>query len=282
MNVDYKINIKADVTSALSEDLGGSVALENDITAQLVDGNAIVTAVIIAREQGIVCGIDWASEAFIQLDPTIKLTWQVKDGVLVKENQTLVSIKGNGQAILTGERTALNFLQTLSGTATTTYQYVKLLGNSKTRLLDTRKTLPNLRLAQKYAVKCGGGQNHRIGLFDAFLIKENHISACGSIKAAINKARSIQADKPIEVEVENLNELQQAIDAKADIVMLDNFNTKQILAAVELNKQACKLEVSGNITDARLQELANLGVDFVSSGALTKHVHALDLSLLIK
>lgn len=282
MNVDYKINIKADVTSALSEDLGGSVALENDITAQLVDDNAIVTAVIIAREQGIVCGIDWASEAFIQLDPTIQLNWLVKDGDLVKENQTLVSIKGNGQAILTGERTALNFLQTLSGTATTTYQYVKLLGSSKTRLLDTRKTLPNLRLAQKYAVKCGGGQNHRIGLFDAFLIKENHISACGSIKAAINKARSMQADKPIEVEVENLNELQQAIDAKADIVMLDNFNTKQILAAVELNKRACKLEVSGNITDARLQELANLGVDFVSSGALTKHVHALDLSLLIK
>ncbi|MFC3120938.1 carboxylating nicotinate-nucleotide diphosphorylase [Agaribacter flavus] len=282
MSIDFTKNIKKDVAEALAEDLGGSVSLSNDITAQLVDEHTSVTAQIIAREPGIICGIEWASEAFLQLDEGVHILWEVEDGDQVTENQVLAKLSGRAQVILTAERTALNFLQTLSGTATTTRKYVGMLADSNTKLLDTRKTIPNLRLAQKYAVKCGGGHNHRIGLFDAFLIKENHIAACGGIAEAIQKARSVDAEKLVEVEVENLNELQEAIDAQADVVMLDNFDTKQILEAVELNKQACKLEVSGNITETRLKELAKIGVDFVSSGALTKHVHALDLSLLIE
>ena len=207
------------------------------------------------------------------------MDWYAQDGELLKANQPIVRVSGNARHILTGERTALNFLQTLSGTATIVAKCVKELEGTNTQLLDTRKTLPGMRLAQKYAVTCGGGKNHRIGLFDAYLIKENHILACGSIKAAVLKAREHHPDLPVEVEVENIQELHQAIEAKADVVMLDNFDLHMIKQAVIVNKAQCKLEVSGNITIDRLKTLSALGVDFISSGALTKHVQAIDLSL---
>ncbi|QJR80008.1 carboxylating nicotinate-nucleotide diphosphorylase [Alteromonas pelagimontana] len=272
-------NIKEQVLQALAEDLGGTCNPEKDITANLIPADSLASATIITREDCIVCGVDWVTQAFAIVDPAISLNWQVKDGDAVKANATLVTISGAARGILTAERTALNFLQTLSGTATVTAAYAALLAGSSTKILDTRKTLPGLRMAQKYAVTCGGGQNHRIGLFDAFLIKENHIYACGSIAAAVSTAKQQMPGKPVEVEVENLEELRQALDADADIIMLDNFTNEQIQRAVDMNNQKSKLEVSGNITDERLQSLARLGVDFISSGALTKHVQAVDLSL---
>jgi nicotinate-nucleotide pyrophosphorylase len=229
----------------------------------------------------VVCGIAWANQAFALIDESVSLTWHVKDGDKVDANTVLVSLEGSARAILTAERTALNFLQTLSATATVTAFYAKFLDGSNTKILDTRKTLPGLRHAQKYAVRCGGGQNHRVGLFDAFLIKENHIFSCGNIEKAVSRAKIMMPGKPVEVEVENLTELEQALGAGADIVMLDNFSNEQIQQAVALNKGQCKLEVSGNITDERLASLAKLGVDYISSGALTKHVQAIDLSLRI-
>lgn len=282
MEQDYSLKIAEDVRAALIEDLGGSLAPNNDITANLIDADVYATAKVITREDGILCGQKWASEAFVQLDPKIELSWLKQDGQRIQKNDILFTITGNARAILTAERTALNFLQFLSGTATVTQSYADLLAKSITKLLDTRKTIPRYRQAQKYAVICGGGENHRMGLYDAFLIKENHIKACGSIEKAIEKARSMETGKPIELEVENLDELHQAIRAGADIVMLDNFNNEQVQKAVLLADGRCKLEVSGNITEKRLLELANTGVDYVSSGALTKHVKALDLSLLIE
>lgn len=255
--------------------------LRQDITANLISKNTLAQAHIICREKMVMCGRQWASYAFSMLDPTIVLEWFFKDGDVIPANSTLVHIRGNARTILTGERTALNFLQMLSGTATTTANYVKHLIGSKTQLLDTRKTIPGYRQAQKYAVACGGGKNHRMGLYDAFLIKENHIKACGSIENAIVQAKRLHYEKIVEIEVESLFELEQAIAAGADIVMLDNFSTEQIQQAVSLNNQQCKLEVSGNITEQRLAELAKTSVDFVSSGAITKHVRAIDLSLLI-
>ena len=254
---------------------------KQDITAKLIDTHTQVNAHILTRENIVLCGRAWAEQAFLLLDPKLELTWHYRDGDAIKANASMVSIKGNARAILSAERTALNFLQMLSATATTTAHYVAYLAGSETRLLDTRKTIPSFRLAQKYAVRCGGGQNHRMGLFDAFLIKENHIKACGSIKNAIDQAKSLHTEKTIEIEVENLVELEQAIAAGADIIMLDNFSTEQIQQAVSINNQRCKLEVSGNITEQRLVELAKTRVDFVSSGAITKHINAVDLSLLI-
>lgn len=285
-------DIKTTVTWALKEDLGvvdGTVPSVNlDITAMLIPENEQAFASVITREDCIVSGVSWVNEVFAQLDdsqPEItntKITWFVKDGESVKANTTLFELKGNARTLLTGERTALNFLQTLSGTATLTSQYVQELAGSNTKLLDTRKTLPGLRSAQKYAVLCGGGVNHRIGLFDAFLIKENHIAACGGIAQAVATAKKNHSDKTVEVEVESMDELQQALDAGADIIMLDNFTPAMIEQAVIATRGKAKLEVSGNMTIEILQEYTKAGVDFISSGALTKHVQAIDLSMRFK
>jgi nicotinate-nucleotide pyrophosphorylase (carboxylating) len=273
------IDIKVAVEMALAEDLNGQHADIGDITANLIPATQNIIADIITREECVLAGAAWVTETFAQLSKDIQLHWNAKDGDWLQADQPIVRVSGNARHILTGERTALNFLQTLSGTATIVAKCVKELAGTSTQLLDTRKTLPGMRLAQKYAVTCGGGKNHRIGLFDAYLIKENHILACGSIQAAVTKAREHHADLPVEVEVENIQELHQAIAAKADIVMLDNFGLDMLKQAVILNEGRCKLEVSGNITIDRLKKLSALGVDFISSGALTKHVQAIDLSL---
>ena len=278
--------IQQDVDTALAEDLG-IMSLNNDsigsqdITAQLIAHDTLVTAQIICRDDAVIAGIAWATYAFERCHNELTVQWHVKDGQTVPPDTRLATITGNGRAILTAERVALNFLQTLSATATVTKSYVRKLEGSGITLLDTRKTLPKMWFAQKYAVQCGQGQNHRIGLFDAFLIKENHIFACGGIDKAITQAKTISPNTLIEVEVENIDELQQAIHGGADVIMLDNFSTKQIHEAVAINAGKSKLEVSGNITDARIAELKDTGVDFISSGALTKNIHAVDLSLRI-
>ncbi len=291
LSVQLQHDIKKTVTWALCEDLGvdNADALKNsqDITAQLIPAQNIAVANIITRENCIICGVAWVNEVFAQLDTIYntqtKITWFVNDGENVKANTTLFELSGNARILLTGERSALNFLQSLSGTATLTSTYVKELSQSNTKLLDTRKTMPGLRSAQKYAVKCGGGVNHRIGLFDAFLIKENHIAACGGIEKAINTARKNHPDKTVEVEVESLDELNQALNAGSDIIMLDNFSHEMIEQAVittaEISKGKTKLEVSGNMTIDTLKSYAKAGVDFISVGALTKHVKAIDLSM---
>lgn len=280
----YQLHIPKQVADALAEDLGSEPSSQfspaNDITAMLIDEDTSMRAKIITRENCVLCGTAWANEVFAQIDGNVELDWQYKDGDVLNANDVIVTITGKARSILTAERTALNFLQTLSGTATTTASYVKYLSNTKTQLLDTRKTLPGLRQAQKYAVACAHGVNHRMGLYDAFLIKENHIQACGGIKNAVSKAKSMHPNLAIQVEVENLEELMQAINSGVNTIMLDNFSTKLIEQAVVLNAGQCKLEVSGNITVDRLQELAATGVDYISSGALTKHVTAIDLSLI--
>lgn len=273
--------IREQVANALIEDLGGELNAANDITANLINEDVSAKATIITREDCVVCGVAWVNQAFALIDESVEVNWHVADGDNVSADTVLVSLEGSARAILTAERTALNFLQTLSATATVTSFYAKLLSNSATKILDTRKTLPGLRFAQKYAVRCGGGQNHRVGLFDAFLIKENHIFSCGGINKAVQRAKEMMPGKLVEVEVENIEELQQAMRAGADIVMLDNFTNEQIQQAVSINSGQCKLEVSGNITNERLASLATLGVDYISSGALTKHVQAIDLSLRI-
>jgi nicotinate-nucleotide pyrophosphorylase (carboxylating) len=274
--------IRRGVSHALAEDLGYLPLAQGDITASLIPADQQATATIITREDCVVCGVDWVEEVFQQLSDQVVIQWFVKDGDVVTANTLLCEISGPARILLTGERTALNFLQSLSGTATTTAKYVALLGNSKTRLLDTRKTLPGLRLAQKYAVTCGGGKNHRIGLYDAFLIKENHIAAAGSIANAVSTARQNFPGKAVEVEVEDLTELEQALKAGADIIMLDNFHIADIHQAVALNKGQAKLEVSGNITSEALKALGATGVDYISSGALTKNVQAIDLSMRLR
>jgi len=274
--------IRRGVSHALAEDLGYLPLAQGDITASLIPPTQQATATIITREDCVVCGVAWVEEVFQQLSDQVVIQWFVKDGDAVAANTILCEISGPARILLTGERTALNFLQSLSGTATTTAKYVALLGNSKTRLLDTRKTLPGLRLAQKYAVTCGGGKNHRIGLYDAFLIKENHIAAAGSIANAVNSARQNFPGKAVEVEVEDLTELEQALKAGADIIMLDNFHIADIHQAVAMNKGQAKLEVSGNITSEALKALGATGVDYISSGALTKNVQAIDLSMRLR
>jgi len=268
------------VTQALGEDLGGEANANNDLTAQLLPQDKSASATIITREAGVFCGQRWLDEVFTQLaGDKIIVKWHVKDGDIVSENQILCELSGSARMLLTGERTALNFVQTLSGVATEVHHYVKLLKGTKTQLLDTRKTLPGLRTALKYAVLCGGGSNHRLGLADAFLIKENHIIACGSIKAAVERALWIHADVPVEVEVESLDELQQALDAGADIIMLDNFTVPMMREGVAITAGRALLEVSGNVTEKTLREFAETGVDYISVGALTKHVRAMDLSM---
>ncbi|MDH0139486.1 carboxylating nicotinate-nucleotide diphosphorylase [Aeromonas caviae] len=278
-------DIRRAVRAALLEDLGDALtALDQpdasaDITAQLIPADRISTARVITREAGVFCGQPWVDEVFAQLGGEVKVEWKVQDGERLAPNQELFRLHGPARVLLTGERNALNFVQTLSGVATLTARYVAELEGTDCRLLDTRKTLPGLRSAQKYAVTCGGGKNHRIGLFDAYLIKENHILACGGIAEAISEARRLNPDKPVEVEVESLAELEQALAARVDIVMLDNFDIPMMQEAVRLNQGRAKLEVSGNVTLDTLAGYAATGIDFISVGALTKHVRALDLSM---
>lgn len=280
----YLEDISFTVSQALNEDLTTRNEDINsgagDLTAQLIDPVSTSEAEIVTRQNAIICGIPWVNETFRQLDDSLGLEWFVKDGDPVVENQLLCRIHGNSRSLLTGERTALNFLQTLSGTATKSHQYSQMIAHTQCQLLDTRKTLPGLRKAQKYAVMCGGCRNHRMGLYDAFLIKENHIHACGSIAEAIHKARSLHPDKLVEIEVENLEQYLLAVDAQPDWIMLDNFSTEDMKTAVSRLNKEIKLEASGGIeTEDQLIAIAETGVHFVSVGALTKHVEAVDLSM---
>ncbi len=268
--------IQENVRAALAEDVGAG-----DISASLIPADASTTARVITREQAIVCGQAWVNEVFRQLDPNVSLSWQCDDGDTVEPNDTLFELSGNTRSLLTGERSALNFLQLLSGTATLCANYAAKVAHTKVKLLDTRKTIPGLRLAQKYAVHCGGCVNHRVGLYDAFLIKENHITACGSIANAVQQARRNHPDKLVEVEVENFAELEQAISAACDRVMLDNFALDDLHKAVRHVEGRLELEASGGITDASLVPIAETGVDYISIGALTKDCKAIDLSMRI-
>jgi nicotinate-nucleotide pyrophosphorylase (carboxylating) len=274
--------ISQSVKLALHEDLNGLSALEGDITANLIPEEKQAKAIVITREDAVFCGQAWAQEVFKQLGDKVTITWHVKDGDFVKANTTLFNLEGCARTMLTGERSALNFIQTLSAIATRTKQYTDLIGETNCKLLDTRKTLPGLRNASKYAVLCGGGFNHRLGLYDAYLIKENHILACGGIKQAIKMANKQHPERWVEVEVENIDELKQALDAGAQRVMLDNFTVPMMLEAVEINRNnthSADLEVSGNVTTSTILTYAKTGVDFISVGALTKHIDAIDLSM---
>ncbi|MGF1738526.1 carboxylating nicotinate-nucleotide diphosphorylase [Photobacterium satsumensis] len=276
------LEITRAVADTLREDLGGEIDAGRDITASLIPADAQGIATIITREHGVFCGQLWAEEVFRQLGSEVSIKWHVEDGDNVEPNQTLCTLRGPSRILLTGERNAMNFIQTLSGCATTVAEYAKQLEGTDCRLLDTRKTIPGLRSALKYAVTCGGGYNHRIGVFDAYLIKENHIIACGGIKQAISTAKQLNPGKPVEVETESLDELQQAIDAGADIIMLDNFTTDMMRQAVTINAGRAALENSGNVTLKTIREFAETGVDYISVGALTKHLKAMDLSMRFK
>jgi len=267
-------DIQDTVRAALAEDIGSG-----DITAALIPAATHASARVITREDGILCGRAWVDAVFQQVDPAVTLKWSAEDGAHILANSTLFTAHGAARSLLTAERTALNFLQLLSGTATRCGHYAAMVAGTGVRLLDTRKTIPGLRKAQKYAVRCGGCHNHRMGLYDAFLIKENHISACGGIAAAVSQDRAQAPGKPVEVEVENLEELQQAIAAGADRVMLDNFSLQDMRQAVALVAGRLELEASGNITSDNLRDVAETGVDYISIGALTKDAKALDLSL---
>lgn len=267
-------SIQLNIQQALQEDIG-----DGDITALLTPEDEQATATIISREDMILAGQPWVNALIAAFDSSVQITWLKNDGDLVFANETIFKLAGSARSLLTVERPALNFVQTLSAVASKTAEYVKQLDGLNTKLLDTRKTLPGLRIAQKYAVAIGGGQNHRLGLFDAFLIKENHIMAAGGIAQAIAKAHQIAPGKPVEVEVETWAELEQALEAQADIVMLDNFSQQQMIDAVKHVAGRCKLEASGNITIANLREVATTGVDYISMGVLTKDVKAVDLSM---
>lgn len=267
--------IRQQVERALAEDLGGG-----DLTAALIPEQARAEATIISREEAVICGRVLVEETFRQLDDRVRVEWQVADGDRVRPDQTLCTLAGPARVLLSGERTALNFLQTLSGTATAVSRYVDAIAGTGTQILDTRKTIPGLRRLQKYAVGCGGGRNHRMGLFDAILIKENHILAAGSIPAAIGEARrTAPAGTTVEVEVENLDELRQALEAGADIILLDNMGPEMLRQAVDMTSGRAKLEASGDITLETIREVAGTGVDYISIGALTKHLRATDLSM---
>jgi nicotinate-nucleotide pyrophosphorylase (carboxylating) len=265
------------VTETLREDVG-----DGDITAELIPAEQRSSATIITREDCIMAGQAWVNEVFSQLDSNVLITWHANDGDTVKANSTLFELAGSARSLLTGERAALNFLQLLSATATISQHYANLVKHTSVQLLDTRKTIPGLRTAQKYAVTCGGCYNHRIGLFDAFLIKENHIAACGGITQSITTAKNNHPNKPVEVETENLEEFYEALNAQADIIMLDNFSLDDMRTAVAFNKDngsKAKLEASGGITQKTLVFIAETGVDFISIGALTKDCKAVDLSM---
>jgi nicotinate-nucleotide pyrophosphorylase (carboxylating) len=273
--------IHKNVEDALAEDIGGG-----DLTASLIDAHAVVGATIIARQSLVLAGHPWATEVFRQLDDSIQVDWYIEDGQRAATDDVICKLVGPARALLSGERTALNFLQTLSATATTTATCVEAVAGTGVRLLDTRKTLPGLRQAQKYAVRCGGGENHRVGLFDAILIKENHIRSAGSITAALDRARELDEDVLIEVEVESLDELKEALDAGATRILLDNFSVMELEDAVAINADygfvRAELEASGNVMLENLRDIAETGVGFISTGALTKNVNAVDLSMLFR
>ena len=266
--------IRDSAARLLAEDVG-----PGDITAQLIPEKQMARARVITREAAVLCGVAWVDELFRRLDARVSLHWQAADGDRLEAGQAFLELEGPARSLLTGERAALNLLQTLSATATRTRHYADLLEGTGVRLLDTRKTLPGLRLAQKYAVTCGGGHNHRIGLYDAFLIKENHIAACGGIEAAVREARDIARELPVEVEVETFEELDLALAAGADVIMLDNFSLDDMREAVRRNQGRATLEASGNVDEQTLRAIAETGVDCISSGALTKDLKAIDLSM---
>lgn len=267
-------SVQKNVTAALDEDLG-----PGDVTASLIDKNPLITANVISRQNAVFCGKFWVEETARQLDTKINLKWIVDDGDQIVSDQLLFSLSGPAQSILSAERTILNFCQLLSGTATKAYHYAQYVDQKSTQILDTRKTLPGLRIAQKYAVQCGGCTNHRLGLFDAYLIKENHIISCGGIFNAVKTAQEKHADLKIEVEVENIEELLEAIDAGADIAMIDNFSSDMTNQAVEIANGKIKLEASGGIDLDSIAKISATGVDYISVGALTKEITPIDLSM---
>ena len=278
---EQKASIGPSVRNALTEDVGSG-----DLTAALLDAEEVTGATIIARESVVVCGEPWVDEVFAQLSEDIIVDWYVGDGQYAEADDVICKLVGPVQALLTGERTALNFLQTLSATAATTAQYVAAVEGTDCKILDTRKTIPGLRLAQKYAVTCGGGVNHRVGLYDAILIKENHIKSAGSIGAALQLAGNVADDILVEIEVESLAELKEALDAGATRILLDNFSLEDLQSAVATNRAygylAAELEASGNITLETIRGVAGTGVDYISTGAITKNVSAIDFSMLFR
>ena len=278
MTIPDPTYIRRQVQEALAEDVGSG-----DLTASLIPADRRSSARVITREDAVLCGRAWFDEVFRALDPQVKVAWSANDGDSVRAGQELCRLDGPARSLLTGERTALNFLQALSGTATITRQYVNAVSGTKCRILDTRKTIPGLRLAQKYAVRCGGGTNHRIGLYDAILVKENHIAAAGSIAAAVKEARNVDHRVMLEVEVENLDELHQALAAKVDRILLDDFALEQMREAVRITRSHAnahiELEASGNMSLETLRSVAETGVDYISVGGLTKHLRAVDLSM---
>jgi nicotinate-nucleotide pyrophosphorylase (carboxylating) len=278
MNDQLAATIVANVSAALQEDLGGG-----DKTAELVAASAAASAIIICREPMTLAGQPWVDEVFRQIDPDVDIQWLATDGDHLPADAELCVLTGAARALLSGERTALNFLQTLSATATITSRYVNAVAGFKAKILDTRKTLPGLRLAQKYAVRCGAGNNHRVGLFDAILIKENHISSAGGVEPAIRTAKEIHSNMPIEIEVESISELQDALRAGADRLLLDNFDIADLQRAVEINHREgnppADLEASGGMTLEDVVKVAETGVDYISVGALTKNIKAIDLSM---
>ncbi|MHB0776743.1 carboxylating nicotinate-nucleotide diphosphorylase [Halomonas sp. WWR20] len=269
-------DIRTSAARLLAEDIG-----PGDISAQLIPAKQWAQARVITREPAVLCGVAWVDELYRRLDAGVRLHWLAADGDPLDAEQPFLELEGPARSLLTGERAALNLLQTLSATATRTRHYTRLVEGTGVRLLDTRKTLPGLRAAQKYAVTCGGGHNHRLGLYDAFLIKENHIAACGGIAAAVKEARKIARDLTVEVEVENLEELAQALEAQADVIMLDNFSLDDMREAVRRNAGQAILEASGNVSEATLKAIADTGVNCISIGALTKDIQAIDLSMRI-
>ena len=278
---DERQTIGPTVAAALAEDVGGG-----DLTAALIDEDEVAGASIIARESLVLAGHPWAGEVFRQVDERIQVDWYVEDGQRAEANDVICKLVGPARSLLTGERTALNFLQTLSGTATSTAAYVAAIAGTAAKVLDTRKTLPGLRQAQKYAVRCGGGENHRSGLYDAILIKENHVKTAGSVTEALRRARAASSEVMIEVEVESLDELREALDAGAERILLDNFSLDDMREAVALNAGygyvAAELEASGNVSLETIREIAETGVDYISTGAITKNVRAIDLSMLFR
>jgi nicotinate-nucleotide pyrophosphorylase (carboxylating) len=272
------LHVEQTVATALREDVGSG-----DLTAQLIPADRTARATVITREDAVLCGTAWFDEVFRQIDARVRVAWSARDADRVRADQQLCTLEGPARSLLTGERTALNFLQMLSATATVTRKYVDTVAGTNCRILDTRKTIPGLRVAQKYAVRCGGGTNHRIGLFDAILVKENHIAAAGSIAGAVAESRRLDSKVLLEVEVENLTQLREALDARVDRVLLDNFSLEQLREAVKITRQHAngrtELEASGNLSLATLRAVAETGVDFISVGSLTKHVRAVDLSM---
>jgi len=266
--------INSAVNTALEEDIG-----TGDVTAASFNNNEMASAKVISREEAVLCGQNWFGLTFHKLDPSIVINWELNDGDKLEKDATVCSLSGNAQAILTGERTALNFLQTVSGTATKTKIYVDLISGTNAQILDTRKTLPGMRYAQKYAVRCGGGENHRMGLYDAILIKENHIATAGSVSKAVNEAKQKYPTIKLEVEVENAKQLKEALQTQTDVILLDNFSLSELEKAVATTDGKKKLEASGNMTLENIREVAKTGVDYISIGAITKHVQAIDFSM---